>query len=240
MPVFGSIVNSQKGLRIRNRPIQVKHGFRSPLDDDLGTQMRAGWSKVNMPAGTKIDHGETLPGWMTWVVTPTAGSTVQAMILPTANIDFSIFTRLRVVARNYNYFYVGLIVTDNNAGDDGTQYLNSIQYYDSYLWSHAVGSSYGSVSNTEYRPHGHGLDIYLRMRRLGNTLYNAYSIDGRVWSDEFSWDITGFSPTNVGLFAMATDGQNAFGLKPKLSVEFFRYSPDPNAVLSIPDPVVVR
>jgi hypothetical protein len=131
--------------------------------------------------------------------------------------DFTVFTKVGIEQSNSTgNSSTGIVLSTTNTAATGSQWLTRLAVngstltHDIYTWSNfnTVGASQtGTITDPQGR--------YIRLRRVGSTYYEAWSADGKTWSEvQFS---PGFSPNYIGLSV------NLFAVPSTVSFEFFRY-----------------
>jgi len=174
----------------------------SNFTDNFNDKLADGWTWKNEdPAKWSLSN---VPGWLQ--ITASDGS-LQGPGLP-ANVlsreapagDFEISSLLRFSpTRNFQFAGLAVFQDGGNALQFGRAYCDLPSacvgdglYFDDYVSA--------SSSESNFKTPFQGGDVYLRLRKEGNTYTAFYSEDGQTWTliGAHTWE---FTPIHVGLVA---------------------------------------
>jgi hypothetical protein len=212
---------------------QTQPGSAGAIDDEFtGTtsQFNTDWTRLNFPAA--YDVNTTAPGKL-WLRIPASsgGDRIMYKALPAG--DFTFWSKVTMVGRNGDFILCAPILSSTNTIGSGSQHK---------AWMLGVHSSYGTVgcfgvetmtnnngtSATTVENvggHLHGAVGYVRVRRVGTSVYYATGVDGQGWIEAGPYTL-GFTANYIGL-----DFYAALPRVTEITVDFVRYSTSGTAIL---------
>jgi YD repeat-containing protein len=222
-----------------NRPSSLRHLFvlvavlwygglcaqAQSLSDDFngGPGLDSKWTQVNWNGSLiAYDVNSTKPGNL-WTRNNFGSDLNHAILQSLPSGDFSAVTKIRVSGTPGGFDNLGIMVTDNNAGNGGTQFTAMLGYNSGWILG---GVQYTNFQNYNSTPTNLlnvnspvNQDVWVRMRRSGTSYYVGYSYDGNTWSECNSTGLS-FTPVYIGLF---TDN-NASGTQLDVWFDFFTFT----------------
>jgi hypothetical protein len=214
---------------------QTPPGSAGAIDDEFtGTtsQFNTDWTRLNFPAA--YDVNTTAPGKL-WMRIPASspGDRLMYKALPGGTTDFTFWAKVAMAGRNGNYILCAPVLSSTNAIGSGSQHK---------AWMLGVHSSYGTVgcfgvetmtnnngtSATTVENvggHLHGAVGYVRVRRVGTSVYYATGVDGQGWIEAGPYTL-GFTASYIGLEFYVDLPRAA-----EITVDFVRFSTSGTAIL---------